>query len=141
MHGQYALGRQPVIHDAESALLHLARVLRAADEDLLARQVDENDGLAAAAVPLRIGAERWRVDDREVGLKAGQLFGSGTDEEVVAEDARPRRLGVDASGAAVARVSAHEAVLDEHFAAIDVVDEALAQRVVALLADRLVEAA
>ena len=46
----------------------------AADEDLLLGEVDQDDRLAADAVPLRVGPEAGRIDDREVGLKADQLF-------------------------------------------------------------------
>ena len=69
---------------------------RAADEDLLARQVDQDDRLAAGAVALRVGLEAGRVDDREVGLEADQVVRRRPDEQVVAEDARPGRLGVGA---------------------------------------------
>ena len=102
VHGQHALVGQPVIHDPEGALLHLAGVVGAADQDLLARQVDEDDRLAARAVALGIGLEGGRVDDREVGLEAGQVCLGGPDEQVVAEDARPgasrcRRAGCGGS--------------------------------------------
>ena len=141
VHGQHVLRGQAVVHDPERALLDLAGVLGAADQDLLLGQVDEDDGLAARAVALRVGAEAGRIDDREVGHEVAQLFRAGADEQVVAEDARPGRLRVGAHRAPIARIGAHERVLDEDLALVDMVDEALAQGVVALLADGLIEAA
>jgi len=67
------------------------------DQDLLFVEVDQDDRLAACAVALRICLERGRVDDREVGHEADQLFRAGPDEQVVDEDARPGcfRIGPD----------------------------------------------
>ena len=46
-------------------------------------EVDQDDRLAARAVPLGIGAEGRRVDDREVGREVLQLLRRGPDEQVV----------------------------------------------------------
>ena len=59
-------------------LLDLARVHRADDEDLVAREVDQDRGLAAGAVASGIGLERGRADDREVRqeLRSCSVLGS-----------------------------------------------------------------
>ena len=88
-------------------------------------EVDQDDRLAARAVALGVGLEAGRVDDGEVGHEADQVLRAGPDEQVVAEDAGPGRLGVGAHRAPLARIGADEAVLHEQLALEHVVDDAL----------------
>ncbi len=141
VHRQHALIGQSEVHDAEGALLDLAGVLRAADEDLLTRVVDHDDRLGARPIAGRVGSERRGIDDGEIRLEDSQLGGAGASEEVAAEDARPGALRVGTHRAAVVRIRADEAVLDVDLALAEVVEHARAQRLVALLADGVVEAA
>ena len=75
------------------------------------------------------------------GAKPGEVRGGRHPEQVAAEDARPGGLGVGAHRAPPARVGADVAVAHEQLALGEVVDHALPQGVVALLADGPVEAA
>jgi len=140
MHGQHALGGQSVVEDAERTLLDLARVLGATDEDLLAAQVDQDDRLGPHAVPVGVGTEGRGVHDREIGCEALQVLLRGRSEQVAAEDARPRCLGVGADPATPPRVGSHVAVTDVHGPGREMVHDALPECVVALLADGPVEA-
>jgi hypothetical protein len=88
MHRHHALGRQQVVQHAEHRFLHLAGISGAADQDQLLRHADRDHRLAAAAVPLGIGAEARQVDDRELRREAFELgrfraHQQGADEQIV----------------------------------------------------------
>ena len=53
VHRHHAFGRQIIIERGEDRLLHLAGIAGAADQHDLAREIDGDDRLAAAAVALR----------------------------------------------------------------------------------------
>ena len=139
MHRQDALVGHEVVHDREGALLDLAGVFGADDDDLHPLQMEEDRGPRSGAFGLRVGLERRDADDGEVRCERTQVFGGRAAEEVAGEDARPGRLGVDAQRAAVRRGRADEAVLGVQVATRAVGDEARAQPVVVGLADRPID--
>ena len=57
MHGHHALLGQQVVEHGEDRLLHLARILRAADEDEAVGEVERDHRLAARAVAGGVGLE------------------------------------------------------------------------------------
>ena len=73
MHRHHALFRQQVVEDGEDRLLHLAGIMRAADEDEAVGEVERDDGFAARAVAGRIGLEARQVDDGEFRREAQAL--------------------------------------------------------------------
>ena len=75
-------GGQDEIEIAEDRFLDLAGIARAADEHDFAAEIDRDDGLRPAAVPLGIGAEGGQIEDRQ----------SGTKLACSARDGRIRRL-------------------------------------------------
>src|SRR5687768_18081316 len=95
MHGQYAFERQAVVHDREDGLLDLARVLGTADQDLAARGVKHDEGLAARSVLLGLRAERGSVEDERLRLEIGQLRLARLDEERLGKKGMPRRVADD----------------------------------------------
>ena len=97
MHRHDALRRQDEIEEAEDRLLHLAGIGGAADQDQLLGEVDRNDRLAAAAMPLGVGAEARQVDDREFGLEIRQLIRFRPDQQGADEEIVPRKLVDDAN--------------------------------------------
>ncbi len=90
MHRHHALGRQQVVENAEHRFLHLAGIGGATNQDQLLAEIDRDHGLAAATVPLRIGAERRQVDNRVFRLKAFQLRSGRTDKQGSDEQVVPR---------------------------------------------------
>jgi hypothetical protein len=85
MHRHHLLRRQQIVEDGEDGLLHLARVARAANQDDLAGEVAGDDRLAPRAVPFRISAERWQIDNRQFRSKVRQLFHQRADQEIADE--------------------------------------------------------
>ncbi len=141
VHRQDALVGHQVVHDREGGLLDLAGVLGADDDDLHPLEVD-------AGSPSRSGCPRSPGRPGTTGTSMIVKFGTKPAscsrgrpaEQVAGEDARPGRLGVDAqrsggaSGAAPMKQSwAYRSLVG------DVVDEAGAEPVVVLLADRAVD--
>ena len=114
MHWEHALRREQVVERGEDRLLDLARISRAADDHDPPAQVDEDKGLTARAVGLRIGLHRRQRHHREVRFEVHQLVGVGADEQVAREQAVPGKLRDDAHAQPVARVGAGEDVLGEH---------------------------
>ncbi len=140
VHGQHAFVRQSIVEDAECTLLHLSRVLRATDEDLLAAKVDKDDRLASDPVSLGVGAEARSIDDGEVGHEPCKVRGGRHPEQVAAEDAGPGGLGVGTHRPPPARVGAHIAITHIQLTIGQVIDHAPPQGVVSLLGDGTVEA-
>ena len=61
VHREHAFERQPIVHDGEDRLLDLARVERAADEQLGAPRMEHDERPGAGAVLGRVGLEVGRV--------------------------------------------------------------------------------
>jgi hypothetical protein len=64
--------------------------------------------LGPAAVPLRVGAERGAVDDREVGLERVEIVAVGAAQQVADEEAVPGELRHHPHVEPVRRVGAGE---------------------------------
>ena len=138
MHRHDVLRRQDVVEEGEHRLLHLARIARAADQHDLAREVAGDDGLAARAMPLGIGAERRQIDDRQIGDEGGEILGRRTDQEIADEERMPGVFGEDARAQAQRRVGAGVEILGEQRLALGVGDEIGEQRVEMLDRHRVV---
>src|SRR5262249_49843201 len=122
----------------EHALLHLAGIVRPADQDDLAGEIDGDDVLRTHAVTFGIGAEAWEVDDGQLGHKARKLGRLRADEERADEKRMPGELGEDAGVDAEAWISAAVEVLREQRHALGVPEEIPIQRLELLRGDRLV---
>ena len=128
VHREHAPLRHEVVHDREDALLHLAGVLGAEDDELAVFEAEVDARRRGHAGGVAVGRERARVVDREVGLaEVRQLVRRRPDEHVVHEQ---RVVGPRADHAdldAIVRVPAGEAVeAVEPLARVQVVDRALA---------------
>ena len=74
VHGEHALLGQQVVHDGEDALLDLAAVLAAGDQDQLLLIVDHDGGLGVDAVTLGDALEAGSGNDGEIDLEVLQLL-------------------------------------------------------------------
>ena len=128
VHRQQAALRREVVRDREDALLHLAGVLGAEDDQLavLEAQVDARLGVHAGGEA--VGGERAGVVDDEVGLaERRQLLARRADQHGVHEQRVIGPRADDAHLDAVLRVPAGEAVeAVQPLARVEVVEGALA---------------
>ena len=129
MHRHDVVRGQDEVEIGEDRLLHLAGVARAADQNDLAREVDRDDGLGAAAVALGIGAERRQVDDSHVGHERCKLAALRPDQHRADEQRVPRIFGKDPGLHAERLIGAAIKILREKFLALGVLDEIGEQRV------------
>jgi hypothetical protein len=95
VHRQDVGGGEEVVHHGEDRLLDLARVQGAADQHLLAPEVDQNEDLAPRPVHLGAGVEAGRADDGEFGDVAQERLPVYGEEHVPGEQGVPRHLGDD----------------------------------------------
>ena len=138
MHRHDALFRQQIVQQREDRLLVLARIGRVADQDQLAREVQRDHRLAAAAVAHRIGPEARQVDDGIFGretrqLVLGRAYQQGADEQVV-----PGQFVDDPHVQAVVGIGAAEQILHKVITALHVVQHVGIQPVKGLGRHRLV---
>ena len=138
VHGNHALRRQGVVQIGEDRFLHLAGIGGAADQHDLAREVDRDDGLAAAAMAGRIGLEARQVDDRQFRHITRDLAGLRPDQQVTDEEGVPGHLGEDPSLDAMSRIGAAIEILREKLLALGVLDEVAEQGLELLRRDRAV---
>ena len=87
VHREDALERQAVVHDGEDRLLDLARVERAADEQLGAARMQHDERAGARPVLLRVGLEVGRVQHERLGSKRRLLTGARSMNIVCAKSA------------------------------------------------------
>ncbi len=113
VHRHDALQRQQIVEDGKDALLHLAGIGGAADEDGLAFEIHRHDGFAAAAMAGRIGLEARQVDDGVFGQEIGKRRRFRADEQRADEQAVPGIFGDDADLDAVFGLRTAEQILDE----------------------------
>ena len=112
MHRHHALGRQQIVEDAEHALLHLAGIGGAADQDQLFGQVDRDHRFAAAAMARGIGAEAGQVNDGIFGRKSGQFLCGRPHQQRADEQIVPGKFVDDAHIDAMLRLRSAEQVGD-----------------------------
>ena len=142
MHGQDVLLGHDIVHGGEDALLDLAAVLAAADDDHVGLVVDHDGGLAVDAVHLGIALEAGGHQHGVVGLaKVGQLLGGGTDQQITDEQVLAGQLIHNAELLGVLGVRAGHAVKDEDFAALQVGGNLALDGVELLAADGTVDLA
>ena len=121
VHGQDVLLGQNIVHGGEYALLDLAGVLGAADDDEVCLVVDHDGSFGMNAVDLRIALEAGGGDDGVVRFAiGGQLFRGRTDEKLMDEEVLGSQLVDDAELLGVLGVCACETVEDKDFAALQV---------------------
>ena len=121
VHRKDVLLGQNIVHGGEDALLDLAGVLGAADDDEMCLIVDHDGSLGVNAVDLGVALEAGGSEDGVVRFAVGsQLFRGRTDEELMDEEVLGRHFIDDAELLGVLGISACKAVEDEHFAALEV---------------------
>ena len=138
VHRHHALLGQVEVQRGEHALLHFAGIIRPADQDDLAGEIDRDDVLRLAAVAFRIGAEARQIDDRELRHEARELRGLGANEQRADEQRVPGQLGEDARLDAMRRIGAAIEVLREQRHAFGMLEEVGMERRELLRGDRLV---
>ncbi len=78
VHRKNVVLRKKEIHDPEDRLLHLAGILRPADEDDLSREVNDDEGFRAGAVAFWIGFKFRSGNNGELRLMCFEFFVRGT---------------------------------------------------------------
>jgi len=81
VHRHYASFGQVIIERREHALLHLAGIIRPADQRDLAGEIDGDDVLRTYAMAFRIGLEARHVDDGELRHEGRKLDRVGTNQK------------------------------------------------------------
>ena len=104
VHREDAFERQAVVHDGEDRLLDLARVERAADEELGSPRMEHDERTGARAVVRRDGLEVGRVQDEGGRLKGCGLVGRQLDEHRLREECVVRVRCDDAHADPVRRI-------------------------------------
>src|SRR5689334_667966 len=111
VHGKHIARREKIVHHAENAFLHLARVRSSANQHGTPHEVQENENFRVDAVALGIGFEFGGGDHGELGAVIAQFFLSGTNEQLADKEVVPGVFVDDADGKAVGRIGAAEKVL------------------------------
>ena len=142
VHREDALERQPVVHHREDRLLDLARVVRAADEQLRASRMKDDKCARARAVLRRIRFEVGGVQYDCLRRKARLLLGPQVDEHRPRKQSVIRMRGDDAHSESVRRVGPGPRVDDiEHVGGGEVRSDLVAQSFVVILRELLVDVA
>ena len=128
VHRHHALFGQIVVQRGEHALLHLAGIIRPADQDDLAGEIDRDHVLRTHAVAFRIGPEARQVDDGEFGHEARKLRCLGADQQRADEQRMPGELGEDTGLDSEARIGTAVEILRKQRQAFGVFEEVLIQR-------------
>ena len=128
VHRQQAPLRREVVCNREHALLHLARVLGAQDDQFAVFQAQADAGLRIDAGRQPVGGEGSGVADHEVGLaEVRELLLRGADEHGMHEQRVIRPRADHAHLDAILRVPAGEAIeAIEAFARVEIIDRPLA---------------
>jgi hypothetical protein len=129
VHRQHALRRQVIVQRREHALLHLAGIIRPADQDDLAGEIDRDDVFRTHAMAFRIGAEARQVDDGELRHEAGEIGRLGADQQRADEQRMPGQLGEDPGLDLECGIGAAVKILREQRHAFGVLEEVGMERV------------
>ena len=120
VHGKHAgLGEQ-VVHDGEDALLDLARVLAAGDEDHPLIEVHQDGSFAMDAVHLGDALEAGGGNDGEAGDKSVQLLLGGAEQQLVHEHILAGQLVHHPDGKGILGVCAGKAIEDKDLPALEI---------------------
>ncbi len=138
VHRHHALVGQIVVQRGEHALLHLAGIIRPADQDDLAGEIDRDNGLRTHAMAFGIGFERRQGNDGQLRHEGSQFLQLRPDQQRADEQRVPGELGEDASLDAEFRIGATIKVLRVKRLAFGVLDEIVAQQLELVRRDRLV---
>ena len=90
MHRQDAFGRQQEVKVSEHRLLDFSGIARAADEHDLAAEIESDDSLRTASVPLRISSKGGQIDNCKVGGETSEFRLRRTDQQIADE----RRMAI-----------------------------------------------
>ena len=93
VHRHHALGRKQEVQDPEHALLHLAGIAGAADQDQLLGEAYRDHRLSAAAVALGVCNEARQVDDCIFRDELVEIAGSRAHQHGVDEQRMPGEFG------------------------------------------------
>src|SRR5271165_5254871 len=138
MHRKNIALRQYEIHHPKDGFLHLARILRAADEHQLLGEIDHYEHFGVGAVALRVSEETGCSDDGELRLMGFELFRSGANEELSHEQVVPGVLVDHLDRKLVFRIGAAEQVLDKELLVLQVVEHTLVKSIKLFRGKRLV---
>ncbi len=138
MHRHHALFGQIVVQRGEDRLLHLAGIIRPADQDDLAGEIDRDNVLRTHAVTFGIGAEARQVDDGQLRHEARELRGFRADQKRADEQRMPGEFGEDAGLDPMRRIGAAIEILREQRHAFGMREEIGVQRCELFRGDRLV---
>ncbi len=105
--------RKQEVEKPKHRLFHLAGISGAADQDQLLGEIDGDDRLAPAAMPLGVGAEAGQVDDRIFRTEVGKLVGFGANKQGANEQIVPGEFVYDAHADPVLGLRAAVEILDE----------------------------
>jgi hypothetical protein len=130
VHREDARRGEQVVHHGEDRLLDLARVQGAADQHLLAPEVDQDEDFAARPVHFGAGVEAGSADDGESGNVVQKRLPVHGEEHVPGEKGVPRHLGDDSYREPVRLVRAHVAILDEELPPLEVGEQPRPERLV-----------
>ena len=122
MHRQDALTGQQIVHDAKDRLFGLTCITGAADNNQLAREVNDNERRRICTIDYRIRSKPGRVNDREAGFM-GRLFFIGTgNKHVASESTMPSELVNNSNRQTTVRIRACKAILHKQLLAFEVID-------------------
>ena len=106
--GRTPCGGHQVVGRGEHGLLHLARVFGAADQHLLAFEIETDERLGVRPVAVGHSFEARGREDRELGLETLELIEPAATEQLPTEQSVPGALGDDAELDPVGRVGSDE---------------------------------
>ena len=142
VHREDVLLGQHIVHRGEDALLDLACVLGAADDDEVRLIVDHDGSLGVDAVHHGIALEAGGAEDGVVRLAVGgKLFRGRADEKLMDEEILRSKLVDDAELLGMCGIGACEAVENEDLTALQVSAELALDGVEFLLGDGAVDLA
>ena len=114
VHRENVLLGQHIVHRGEDALLDLACVLRAADDDHVCLIVDHDGSLGVDTVNHGIALKAGGAENGVIRVAvSGKLFRGRTDEELMDEEVLRSKLVDDAELLGMCRIGTCEAVENE----------------------------
>ena len=140
MHREDALERQPIVHHREDRLLDLTCVVGAADEQLGAAWMQDDECAAACAVLLGIRLQVGRVQHDSLRRKGSLLFGTEIDEHRASEERVVRVRRDHAHADPMRAVGSRPGVDDvERFGGCEVRRDLVPEQLVVILGELLVD--
>jgi hypothetical protein len=120
VHGENVALRQNVVEDRKDSLFDFACVVRSADQDKFAGEIQNDECVAARAVDFWIRMQIGGVNDGPVRLESGQILVPWSQEEAVGEQGMPGLFGNDANSQPIRRIRSRPAIDDEQLPALQI---------------------